>query len=85
MQTPQKRHPSLEGAPYDVIYWWGGGNMERDYWHEAVWNVYPEYKSAQETIDGIRRMGYVAWFGKRSIGAPEGEPSKEDFASVGMV
>lgn len=69
--------------PYreDVIYWY---SRVLGSWNEACFDVWPEYRSAAETLASLRQMGYVAWIGKRSIGAPEGAPSAQDFAAVGM-
>lgn len=66
-------HNSSYRLSYDVVYYWTGGT-ERGQWNEAQYG----------TRDELRKMGYVAHNGIRSIGAPEGPPSIEDFKSLGF-
>lgn len=66
-------------SKYDVVYHWVGGR-EEGRWHEV--HTVPEM--AEERLAEVRRMGYVAHRGVKSIGAPEGPPSDADFRAIGM-
>ena len=61
---------------YDAVYWWQGGS-EQGRWIEAQPGA-----NVHETVRALRRMGYVAHPGRRSIGAPEGAPSREELTEV---
>jgi len=63
----------------DVVWYW---NRSLKQWSEALPSCWPEYKGIQALQDDIRRMGYVAHKGLRSIGKPEGPPSEEELADV---
>ena len=58
---------------WDVVWWWRGGS-ERGEWIAA--DATPE--TADAVASEIRRMGYFAVKGLRSIGAPEGSPREEN-------
>lgn len=64
----------------DVVWYWVGGSVVGA-WFEA--DAYLA-GSLEKTRESIRRQGYVAHLGYRSIGKPEGAPSESDFRSVGM-
>ena len=69
---------------YDRVYWWNRGTQQ---WMEAIPGVRAPYsseppKTAEELRAEIRRKGYVAHLGLRSVGAPEGAPSAAQLAEV---
>lgn len=51
---------------FDVIYYWVGGTQR------GIWKATLGY--SEQMLVEIRRMGYHAVAGRRSIGAPEGPP-----------
>ena len=55
----------------DVVWYWSGG-AEVGRWHAAD----------AGTRESIRRGGRVAHDGRRSIGPPEGPPSREELSYV---
>lgn len=57
------------GPKYDVVWYWKDSK-----WHEADPEVYEEYKSVYDLVQDIRKLGFIAKPGLRSIGAPEGAP-----------
>lgn len=56
---------------YDCVYWWNGGT-ERGRWVQAD----------PGTREECRRMGYVAYDGKTTIGPPEGPPTLAEIQEV---
>ena len=64
-------------STYDVVWYWIGGS-ERGSWHGA--NVDPA--GAETLRQEVERMGYVAHKGRRSIGPPEGPPTREELAAA---
>ena len=66
---------------YDTVYYWSGGREEGK-WRETI--SVAGTTTIQDTLDAIRRAGYVAHPGSRAHGAPEGPPSKADFRKIGM-
>lgn len=66
------------GTRYDVVYYWAGGSQNGE-WREAQPGVWPERLTMEQLLANLIRAGFVAHRGLRSIGAPEGPPSREDF------
>jgi hypothetical protein len=71
---------------YDVIWYWvdiGVGGV----WHDLPIikrrTAEAERQSVQASLASLARLGIVAHRGLRSIGAPEGPPTAEDFAALG--
>jgi hypothetical protein len=57
---------------FDVVWWWRGGS-EVGEWLPALGTDLDQVRSE------IRRGGRVAHLGSRSVGAPEGAPTAEEF------
>ena len=58
---------------YDVVWYWVGGT-EAGEWRECV----PD-EGLEADRERLKRMGYVAYLGRRSIGPPEGPPDMAKF------
>jgi hypothetical protein len=63
---------------YDVVWWWRGGEVSGE-WCAACLD--PK-GGCEATVAEIRKGGRVAYPGLRSIGAPEGAPSREEIREV---
>lgn len=67
----QETKEATMATNYDCVYYFNAGT-----WHQAFFNCYPEYRTMEQTIADVERMGYPCVPGKTSIGAPEGAPMK---------
>lgn len=66
---------------YDVVWYWVGGT-EMGRWHDSPREgQWPEAELRRQR-EAIRRQGYVAHLGRRSLGAPEGPPTAQEIKEV---
>lgn len=61
---------------YDVVYYWTGGS------EAGQWNAASPEGDADEQVRAIRRQGYFALKGRRSIGPPDDAPEMTDPAEI---
>ncbi len=78
---------------YDVIYYWTGGrevgewNATLSVGHDSHYidgSLTNPTRNIDDLISKIRRQGYVAHRGLRSIGPPEGPPTDAEFKALGL-
>ena len=61
-----------------VCYWTGG--REQGHWTETL----TQGSAIEETLEHLKRAGFVAHRGIQAIGAPEGPPSDSEFKALGL-